>query len=133
MSYIETARKLRPIIEKAVQSLDDETALTVVELYPEWTKSTEYSADIKFRYGGVLYRCLTAHTSQDGWTPSAAHSLWAKVLIPDETAIPEWERPDSTNPYMKGDHVTYNGKTWKSTIDINVWSPETYGWIEVTE
>ena len=32
---------------------------------------------------------------------------------------------------MKGDKVTYNGKTWVSTVDNNVWAPETYGWEEV--
>lgn len=47
--------------------------------------------------------------------------------------IPEWEQPDSTNPYKKGDKVTYQGKTWISTVDNNVWAPGTYGWSEVTE
>lgn len=28
-------------------------------------------------YSGVVYRCLQAHTSQAGWTPSAVASLWA--------------------------------------------------------
>lgn len=76
---------------------------------------------------------MTAHTSQTDWTPDAAASLFAKVLIPDENIIPEWEQPESTNPYMKGDKVTYNGKTWKSTVDNNVWAPDAYGWVEVTE
>ena len=48
-------------------------------------------------------------------------SLFAKVLIPDKNVIPEWEQPESTNPYSKGDKVTHNGKTWRSTIDGNVW------------
>ena len=44
--------------------------------------------------------------------------------------IPEWEQPDSTNPYMKGDKVTHGGKTWVSDIDNNVWEPGVYGWSE---
>ena len=67
------------------------------------------------------------------WYPTAAPSLWAKVLIPDANVIPEWEQPDSTNPYMRGDKVTFNGKTYESAIDNNIWSPATYpaGWIEI--
>jgi len=60
-----------------------------------------------------------------------APSLWTKVLIPDENVIPEWEQPDSTNPYMKGDRVMFDGKVYESTIDNNVWSPDVYGWTEV--
>ena len=60
-----------------------------------------------------------------------APSLFAKVLIPDTDTIPEWEQPDSTNPYAKGDKVTHNGKTWISTADGNVWEPGVYGWEEV--
>ena len=82
-------------------------------------------------YNGTLYKVLTAHTSQDDWTPDAAPSLFAKVLISDETIIPEWEQPDSTNPYSAGDKVTHNRKTWVSDIDNNVWEPGVYGWTEL--
>ena len=82
------------------------------------------------RYDGVLYKCLQDHTVQVDWTPTAASSLWAKVLIPDPDIIPEWEQPDSTNPYSKGDKVMHNGKTWVSDIDNNVWTPGEYGWTE---
>ena len=81
-------------------------------------------------HNAVLYKVLQDHTSQETWTPEAAPSLFAKVLIPDETVIPEWVQPDSTNPYMKGDKVLHNGKTWTSDIDNNVWEPGVYGWEE---
>ena len=54
------------------------------------------------------------------------------MLIPDPEVIPEWVQPDSTNPYMAGDKVMHNGKTWVSDIDGNVWEPGVYGWSEVT-
>lgn len=125
---------LRAMIEKAAVSLDDTDALKAVELFPEWSATEPYNYDVgdRVRYGGVLYRCLQAHDAQDGWTPADAPSLWAKVLIPDPEVIPEWEQPDSTNPYMKGDKVKHNGKTWVSDIDGNVWEPGVYGWSEVT-
>ena len=111
-------------------SVDDNTALRMVEFYPEWAAGQDYSTGFKVQRGGKLWRCLQAHTSQTGWEPDIAPSLWAKVLIPDETVIPEWEQPDSTNPYMTGDKVAHNGKTWVSAVDNNVWEPGVYGWIE---
>lgn len=134
MNYIAHARKLRPIIEKAATSLDDTTALEAVELFPEWNSAAIYETDDRVRYAAVLYKCLTAHTAQADWTPVAAPSLWAKVLIPDENVIPEWEQPGSTNTYKTGDVVTHNGKTWVSTVDNNSWEPGTASvWSEVTE
>ena len=113
-------------------TVDDNTALRMVEFYPAWASGQAYTAGYKVQYGGKLWRCLQNHTSQDGWEPESAPSLWAKVLIPDETVIPEWEQPDSTNAYSKGDKVTHNGVTWESTIDNNVWEPGVYGWTEVS-
>lgn len=115
----------RMLIAKQINTItvDDSTALRMVDFYPEWSAGQAYTAGFKVQYGGTLYKCLTAHTSQDDWTPDAAPSLFAKVLIPDENIIPEWEQPDSTNPYMTGDKVTHNGKTWESLVDNNVWEP----------
>lgn len=41
----------------------------------------------------------------------------------------------STSPYEVGDCCTEDGKTYRSTIANNVWSPSSYpaGWEEVTE
>lgn len=121
----------RHIIEQAAQSLDDNTALTAVALHPEWAENTAYTVGYKVQRGGKLYRCVQAHTALIGWEPENAAALWAKVLIPDDNVIPAWEQPDSTNPYMMGDKVSHNGKTWVSSIDNNVWEPGVYGWTEV--
>lgn len=130
MSVLDEARKLRSIIERSVQSLDEATALQATILYPKWEVGVNYETNTRVRYNDVLYACLQAHTSQSDWSPDVAPSLFAKVLITDENAIPEWEQPDSTNPYMKNDVVTHNGKTWISTVDNNVWEPGVYGWDE---
>lgn len=130
----EQAVSLRKIIEKAVQSLDDSDALEAVTLYEKWSgDSKQYKAGRRLQYDGILYTVLQDHTSQPTWTPTDAPSLFAKVLIPDPSVIPEWEQPDSTNPFMKGNKVTHNGKTWISDIDNNVWEPGVYGWHEVAE
>lgn len=119
---------------KAMRSTaDDQTAANAAELYPVWNETKAYAVGDRVRYDSILYKCLQAHTAQTTWTPTDASSLWAKVLIPTPSEIPEWEQPGSTNPYMKGDKVKHNGKTWVSTIDNNVWEPGAYGWEEVTE
>ena len=113
----------------------DEVAMQVPNLYPMWKEEVNYVVGERILFDDVLYKVLQNHTSQKGWEPNVADSLFAKVLIPDENVIPEWEQPESTNPYMKGDKVMYDGKTYVSLIDNNTYSPEQYpaGWEEVTE
>ena len=137
MTLVEKARELRASIEKAMTetaSLTEAEAVAATCLYPKWNgNGVAYVKGQRVQYDGVLYTVLQNHTSQAGWKPNAAPSLFAKVLIPDPTVIPEWEQPDSTNPYAKGDKVTHNGKIWVSDIDGNVWEPGVYGWTEVAE
>ena len=137
MTLVEKARELRKILEKAMteaQSLTDAEAITATCLHPKWNgDGVQYTAGQRVQDDGILYTVLQAHTSQPDWKPTAAPSLFAKVLIPDPSVVPEWEQPESTNPYAKGDKVTHNGKTWVSDIDGNVWEPGVYGWTEVAE
>ena len=123
--------KTRAIVDAIVKLrglATDDQACEVAVLYPEWTVDMPYNAGERVLYKEVLYKVLTAHTSQSDWTPDVAVSLFAKVLIPNENVIPEWEQPDSTNPYVNGDKVSYNGKVYMSTVDNNVWAPDVYGW-----
>ena len=141
MTLVELARTLRPLIEKAMTetaSLTDEEAISATCLYPRWSgEGVEYAKGQRVQYDGNLYTVLTAHTSQAAWTPTDAPSLWAKVLIPDPGTIPEWEQPDSTNGYKKGDKVRHIDKVWVSTTDNNIWEPGVAGteslWQEVAE
>ena len=130
MTLVELAHKLRPYIEKAALSLSDADALEAIDLFGSWQADKAYVVDDKVKREGNLYKCLQAHTSQASWTPIAAASLWAKVLIPDENVIPEWEQPESTNAYMVGDKVMFEGHIYESVINNNIWSPSAYpgGW-----
>lgn len=113
-----------------LESLTDTQRLNAIDLHDSWHPGKHYVNDV-VKYNGNLYRCLQEHTGQSDWTPDTAPSLWAKILIPDPETIPEWEQPESTNPYNKGDKVTHNGTTWVSDVDNNVWEPGVYGWTEV--
>ena len=121
-------------------NLSDEQALQVPLMFPKWQEGKEYVVGDRVLYLGVLYKILQAHTSQAGWEPDIAPSLFAKNLIVkdeegEQVDIPEWVQPDSTNPYMIGDRVIFGGKVYQSVIDNNVWSPTDYpqGWEEVNE
>lgn len=131
MSIISEARVLRAQFVKLREMATDEMSLQTPNLYPVWKEAVYYVVGERVLYNEVLYKVLQAHASQADWTPDVAHSLFAKVLIPDDNVIPEWEQPDSTNPYMTGDKVMYNGKAYVSTVDNNVWAPDVYGWEEV--
>ncbi len=87
----EAAERRRPLTTEEVTALlirqqintlsvDDTTALRMLEFYPEWASDTDYTAGYKVQRGGKLWRCLQAHTSQSGWEPSTATaSLWEEI------------------------------------------------------
>lgn len=124
----EQAKQLRKLLLKQADTLPDEEILNVPCFVEKWKAGISYTIGKRVKYNDVIYKVLQDHTSQEDWTPDNTSSLFAKVLIPDENVVPEWEQPESTNPYMKGDKVTHSGKSWISTIDNNVWEPGVYGW-----
>ena len=128
--YLEAAKVIRAAMDAAAAALTDDEALKAAALYPAWSAQDTYDAGERVRFDGTLYKCLQPHAAQPDWTPTAAPSLWAKVLVSDTGEPLPWEQPESTNPYMKGDKVTHGGKTWVSAIDNNVWEPGVYGWEE---
>lgn len=122
------ARKLRDLIVRASVSLDDESALQGIELFPLWKTNTAYAIGDRIRYDDVLYKCVQTHTSQSDWTPDLTPALWVEVSIEE---FPEWHQPTGAHDaYNKGDKVSHNGKHWQSTIDANVYEPPTM-WDEV--
>ena len=133
MTPQERARILRPFIEKASASLPDEDALEAVELFPTWMSETSYAVGVRIRYGGKLYRCEQAHTSQTGWEPPNVPALWTEGANPGE--IPVWKQPTGAqDAYMTGDKVWYPERdttVWESTMDYNVYQPGVYGWEEI--
>ena len=125
----EHARKLRELIVKASQFLDDESALQGIELFPLWKTDTIYEVGDRIRYEDVLYKCVQAHTSQAQWTPDITPALWTEVSI-DE--FPEWKQPTGAqDAYMSGDKVSHLNKHWICTFDYNTYEPGVYGWDEV--
>ena len=119
-----------------INEVPDNVAGYIPEVFPVWSGAgVQYEKDQRVQYNGVLYKVLTAHTSQESWKPDVSPSLFVKVISSISGEIPEWEQPSAENAYMKGDKVKYEGRIYESLIDNNVWKPDEYpaGWKEVTE
>lgn len=75
------AAELRPMIEAAAMSLPDGEAAKAVELFPAWAYPVSYIKGNRVSDGGKLYKCRQAHTSQEGWKPSATPALWVVIDV----------------------------------------------------
>lgn len=60
MNYRENARRLRPIVERAMQGIDGKDALTAKMLYPSFRSALGQTVrqGFKFTYGDALWRVL---------------------------------------------------------------------------
>ena len=111
------AKQLRQLIEQLAVTLDDETALTGVELFPIWTIDRVYAVGDKVQRNGKLWRCIQAHTSQAGWEPENAASLWTEIC---ESHAGTLEDPIPYNGNMaleSGKYYSQNSKIYRCTRD----------------
>lgn len=124
MTLLEKMRQVRKSLMLNAKSYTDEQAASVPSLFPDWESAGHsYSANDRVQYVDLLYKCLTAHTSQESWTPDASPSLWVRI---DDPAVewPEWRQPlGAADAYAKGAKVSHIGKRWISNVDANVWEP----------
>ena len=108
--------------------IDDVTASEQSTLFAAWVPGVAYTVGQLRQHNGTLYRCVQAHTSQTGWEPGVAASLWAATCDPAEE-WPAWSQPvGAHDAYAAGAKVTHNEQHWISSEDANVWEPGVYGW-----
>lgn len=71
----------RMLLTQQINTLvvDDNTALRMLEFYPEWREGVSYAVGFKVRRGDKLWRVRQAHTSQVGWEPEMVASLWEQI------------------------------------------------------
>lgn len=107
--------------------LPDEEAVKIPLMYGEWNPNGyKYKKGNRFTYNDKFYKVLLDHTSQADWTPDTASSLYVEISDPS-VEYPDFKQPTGAHDaYAKGDKVTYNGKHYISTMDNNVWSPDSY-------
>ena len=111
------AKQLRQLIEQLAVTLDDETALTGVELFPIWTIDRVYAVGDKVQRSGKLWRCLQAHISQIGWEPENVASLWTEICESHAGTL-EDPIPYSGNMALEsGKYYSQNSKIYRCTRD----------------
>lgn len=140
MNTSQAALEMRKALQFFVDTLDADTQLDMIleipSIYPEFIVGKAYKTKDVFSYGvnsvgdPQLYQVLQDHTSSAEWQPNTTTSLYKAIGV-TESGYPEWVQPlGSSDAYNTGDIVSCNNTLYKSTIDGNVWSPETYsaGW-----
>lgn len=109
----------RLIIAQQINTLivDDNTALRMTEFYPEWAADTEYTIGYKVQRNGKLWRVLQAHTSQAGWEPENAASLWTEICESHAGTLDD-PIPYSGNMALEsGKYYMQDGKVYRCTRD----------------
>lgn len=111
--------------------IEEDVASNYPDMFKAWAEGASYSVGNLRSYENTLYKCVQAHTSQEGWEPDKAVSLW--VIAGDPTAEwPEWVQPTGAHDaYAKGAKVSHLDKHWISDIDANVYEPSISSWTEV--
>lgn len=83
MSYLKGAQKIRPVIEKAMDSTDDATALEAPQLSKPWVVDEDVVPGDRRYYDPTekLYKVRPGkgHRTQENWSPDRAPDIWAVV------------------------------------------------------
>ncbi|MCR8842500.1 lytic polysaccharide monooxygenase [Paenibacillus sp. SC116] len=75
-SYTYSVRAIDPSLNESGNSNSITVTTAQVSTATPWAVNTAYAVNALVSYNGVTYKCIQAHTSQAGWTPSASASLW---------------------------------------------------------
>ena len=121
MNYVTEARKLRPIIEQAMQSINGNDALTARSMYPTFEsiigKTVKHG--FKFTHGGKLWRTEQPEmTIQEHYAPGmGTESLYSEIC---ESHAGTLEDPIPYNGNMaleSGKYYSQDGKVYRCTRD----------------
>jgi len=96
----------------------------------QWIDGEKVDAGMLRTYKDIVYECMQSHQTQKDWVPTKATTLWKKYT----SDVSEWVQPTGAHDaYNTGDRVLFEGSTYESLIDANVWSPTAYpaGWEKI--
>ena len=128
INYFMEQYKRRPLTAEEVTAMlirqqintlavDDNTAMRMLEFYPEWAAGQAYTAGYKVQRSGKLWRCVQAHTAQAGWEPENVASLWTEICETHDGTIDD-PIPYSGNMVLEaGKYYSQSGKTYLCNRD----------------
>lgn len=126
------------------EAVTEEEAKEDAAKVPEWQDpGTDHSKMYHYgdvvQYEGKLVR--STHQGLNSWEPGTLGfdgRIWEVIDTPEtepetseQPTAPAFKQPSGGHDaYKQGDRVTYNGAVYESTINGNVWAPDSYpqGW-----
>ena len=98
----------------------------------EWAGNTRYAVGDTVKFHGIVYRCITEHTSNPGDKLENQNLTWEVVFTGSEY-VTSWTA--STN-YYYNDLVKYGGSIWRAnqthiagaTFNTTYWNIDLYGY-----
>ena len=130
MTYIEQARKLRPIIEQATGSLDDQTASEGAVLFPHLKgDGSLIKAGKRINWNGVLKQAAVDLWDMTENNPDNAPTLWVDIAYREGIRIIP-ETITATQAFALDELGWWQEHVYRSTIAANVYTPDQYaaGW-----
>lgn len=79
---MEQVRAIKASMDIAAGFLTDKQAAKAPRIYPTWSANgIDYKVDDRVYYNGTkrLYKVITAHTSQESWTPDVTPALFTVI------------------------------------------------------
>ena len=130
MTYIEHARKLRPIIEQAAESLDDKSASESVELFSHLKgDGSLIKAGKRINWRGVLKQAAVDLWDTTENNPDNAPTLWTDIAYREGIRIIP-ETITAAQAFALDELGWWQEHVYRSTIAANVYTPDQYaaGW-----
>ena len=124
------ALRIRAIVERATESLDDQTASEGASLFPRLKyDGSLIKTGTRINWHGKLKRAAVDLWDTDGNTPDAAPALWSDIAYRAGIRIIPAVITAGT-AFAKGEQGWRGDTLYESLIDANVWTPEQYpaGW-----
>lgn len=129
-NLVDLARKLRPIIMLAAQSLDDKAASDAVELFDSLhNDGSLVKAGTRINWKGTLKQAAADLWDTEGNNPDNAPTLWLDIayrqgirIIPQVITV--------TEAFARGELGWWGDVVYRSVMDANVYTPVQYpaGW-----
>ena len=127
---LEQARKLRPVIEQAAESLPDVTASTAPTLFPALKQDGALvKAGTRINWGGIIKRAAVDLWDTADNDPDHAPTLWEGINYKDGYRIIP-ENITAGAAFSEGELGWWGDVLYRSKLAANVYTPAQYpdGW-----
>ena len=122
----EEAKAFRRLVELGAQSLGDKEVSTAPDVLPRMTYGGKLVKNgTRINWKGIIKRAAVDLWDNQGSDPDHAPDLWEDVLYRlGIRVIPAASSPGLA--FSKGERGWWGDDLYESTMDGNVWTPESY-------